>query len=437
MYNLECRLLESFDVGLNEAGISGQRLAGRLSAISEIGLTEQHGSCRIGFSQEEKQAKEVVASWMKAAGLKVTTDAAGNVFGRLEGIDPTLPAVLCGSHIDTVPNGGHFDGVLGILLALEVAEAWKETGYVPRRSFEVVIFSDEEGTRFNSGLTGSSALAGTIKVSDLHALIDHDNRTFKEVVEQVGLSAERFTEAKRDLTQVAAFIEVHIEQGDTLEHEDLPIGIVSGIAGLGGLEMTLKGHAGHAGNTRMNNRRDALVAASKIVLAIEELPRRISQTAVATVGQLNVYPNGANVIPGEVKLSVDIRDIDKISLDRLIAQIVETAGNIAAECNIEFSCREVYSTPPIQVSETLRDLQMDIVSKLGMRPILIPSGAGHDAMILGQFLPMAMFFVRSRMGISHNPREWTSLDDCVIAAKALNRFLQKLCTSSLLEKKEG
>lgn len=426
MPSLKDILLSGYDSSLDVDGFSGARLASRLSAISEIGLTAERGSRRIGFSKEEKQAKDLVRGWMTALGLEVRSDTAGNCFGRVRGTNDALPAVLCGSHLDTVPNGGHFDGVLGVLLALEVVEMWKATGFVPERPYEIAVFSDEEGTQFNVGFVGSSAVVGALQEEELHQIYDQKGRSFSSVVEEAGLSLSRFPEALRDLSAFAAFVEVHIEQGGVLESHSFPIGIVSGICGLVGLEITVKSVAGHAGSTPMAYRRDALVTASRIVSAISELPAQFSETAVATVGQLNVFPNGPNVIPGEVRLSVDIRDIAASSLDQLAARIIAVATAIAEKDKLELSWSKTFSLPPAPVSEKLCEMQVETMRELGLEPFKLPSGAGHDVMLFGAHLPIAMFFVRSRDGISHNPREFSSLDDCAVAACALSRFLQKL-----------
>lgn len=423
-------LLSRYDRVHDRAGFSGERLAQRLEAISRIGLTPDGGSCRLGFSMEEQAAKDLVCDWMRSLGMSVRTDQAGNCFGRLAGRQDTLPVVLCGSHIDTVPNGGHFDGVLGVLLALEAAEMWKATGFTPERPYEIVIYSEEEGSRFNVGFVGSSAMVGALPDDCFASLHDQDGRSFASVVESAGLSLSRFPDARRDLSQIASFIEVHIEQGRVLEREDLAIGIVSGICGLVGLEMTVRGTASHAGATPMPHRRDALVAASRMVSAISELPRRFSDTAVATVGQLNVLPNGANVIPGEVRFSVDIRDILAEPLARLEESIVSTAADIAASGDVELSWSRTLSLQPTPVSDRLRALQADAMGELGLAPFTLPSGAGHDAMLLGPHVPTAMFFVRSQDGISHNPREFSSLNDCALAAHALSSVLSKLTSET-------
>lgn len=424
------RLLPEYDQALDIDGFSGSRLASRLSAIAEIGLTPDGGSCRPGYSQAEKQAKDLVCDWMRDAGLSVRRDAAGNCFGRLSGKSDHLPVVMCGSHIDTVPNGGHFDGVLGVLLALETVEMWKASGFVPERPYEIVIFSEEEGSSFNVGCVGSNAIVGTPLIEQLAGVSDHDGRSFSSAVEQVDLSLSDFPTARRDLSQIAAFVEVHIEQGLVLEGHGLPVGVVSGICGLVSLEMTVTGQAGHAGTTPMAYRQDALVAASRIVVAVNELPGQISDTAVATVGQLNVSPNGSNVVPGKVRFSLDIRDVVEEPLERLVARIVETATHLAKTAGVALSWSRTFSQPPIAVDEKLKVLQAEAMRAGNLAAFEMPSGAGHDAMVLGEHVPMAMFFVRSKDGISHNPREFSSLNDCATAAHVLSRFLTRLVSNT-------
>lgn len=430
------RLLEEYDLLLDYSGIKGERLASRLSDIAQIGITPENGSHRLGYSAEERQAKELVKKWMEEAELKTREDTSGNIIGRLDGVNNQLPVIMSGSHVDSVPNGGHFDGVLGVLTALEVIEAWKETNYQPIRPFEIIIFSDEEGSRFNAGLTGSKALMGELDLTTLKTLQDHEGVPFEEVINQNGLSANDFLNAKRDCNEIAAFVEVHIEQGKQLERVNEPVGIVTGICGLYGLELSFKGLAGHAGNTPMNDRQDALVAASEFILNVSSLPPKISSSAVATVGRMHVYPNGTNVIPGEVKLSVDIRDIYRDKLADLVTLIVNEAERISAAHNIKMEWTETATVDPVPVKDAMQELQAKSLKENGINPIHIPSGAGHDAMIVGRHVPIAMFFVRSIDGLSHNPAEWTSLSDCVHAVHILKSFLEKLQHSNLINKEE-
>ena len=415
-------LLKDYNTELNYDGIDGKRLAERLDAISKIGVLQTGGVSRPGFSKEEKDAKALVSEWMEAAGLTVETDAAGNLFGRLKGRDNSQ-SVASGSHVDTVPAGGNFDGVLGVLAALEVAEAWKETGYIPDKSYEVSIFSDEEGARFSSGVFGSRAYMGLVDDELIESLRDSDGLNLEEVLEQYGSSLPDFKKIQqRDWT---FFAEAHIEQGKLLEKNNLPVGIVKGIAGQAWLEIEFKGLAGHAGNTPMNDRQDALVAAGRFVSELESIPKIVSSTAVATVGKLAVYPNGANVIPESVKMIVDIRDIHEKSRDTLLELISERAHDIAKERGIDVAVSRTSRVKPVPVEETYKDELRDILTDLNIEAMELPSGAGHDSMNIGLELPVAMIFARSKAGISHNPAEWTSLDDCVLTVHVLKKFIEK------------
>lgn len=422
--NLFEKLIVDYDHTLDKNGVSGERLATRLAALSKIGLTPDGGSYRIGFSEEEKAAKELVKKWMTEAGLVVTVDGAGNVFGRLEGKNPELPALMSGSHVDSVPNGGHFDGPLGVLAALEVAEAWKQTGYTPERPYEVVILTDEEGARFNGGFSGSMSMIGEVKPEDLLPKRDINGVLFSEVLESIGLTTDSFFTSKRDLHKLEAFVEIHIEQGKRLEKANTPVGIVTGIAGPCWLKMTFKGQAGHAGNTPMNDRHDALVAASQFIYEVQALPQQVSSSAVATVGKVDVFPNGVNVIPGEVRLTVDIRDIQKGTRDKLVDLVIGQARTICNTHHIELEVEETFREAPVPISENMQEKLAYSVKAQGIEPVYLPSGAGHDAMVVGRKLPIAMIFVQSKDGISHNPAEWSTLADCVQAVHVLKDFLE-------------
>ncbi|MDF2038238.1 M20 family metallo-hydrolase [Cytobacillus oceanisediminis] len=423
--NLYEQLIKDYDQELTHSGVNGERLASRLDELSRIGLMESGGVTRPGYSADEKEAKELVIKWMKNAGLTVTADGAGNVFGRLEG-KTEGPAIASGSHVDSVPNGGHFDGPLGVLSALEVAESWKETGYIPEKPYEVVIFSDEEGSRFKSSLTGSRAFMGQLKPEEMDSLRDENGKSFREVLTEYGSSAEECLKAGKNRREIEAFVEVHIEQGKVLERENQPVGVVKGIAGPASLEVTFTGEAGHAGNTPMAGRKDPLVAASLFVAAIENFPKQVSDTAVATVGKLNVHPNGFNVIAQEVILTVDIRDIFEETRDQLLDQIKIEAVKIAEERSIDVQMNLNAKIKPLPIDESLQAGIAESLEKFDIKPVYIPSGAGHDTMIVGTEMPAAMLFVRSRDGISHNPREWTSLNDCVYGVHVLKDFVEGL-----------
>lgn len=422
--NLYNNLLKNYNSELDRDGVNGERIAYWLSKIADIGLTEDGGSNRIGFSTQERQAKDLVKQWMEQAGLEVREDGAGNVFGKVAGRDPSLPSILSGSHVDSVPNGGHFDGPLGVLAPLEIVEAWKETGYQPERSFEVVIFTDEEGVRFNGGLFGSRAFTGGVDKDKALQLKDFDNKPFSQVIDEYGLSLDDFFTPQFNKTQIEAYFEIHIEQGKRLEKENLPVGIVTGIAGPCWIEMTFSGVAGHAGNTPMDSRHDSLVAASDFIRQVSTLPETVSSTAVATVGKLNVFPNGVNVIPGKVELVVDIRDINEDMRDELVGLVVEKAKQTCTNYGVRLDWKESLRIQPIPVEEDILTKLEDAVKANGIKPCYMPSGAGHDAMVMGNHVPSAMFFVRSKNGVSHSPEEWSSLNDCVESVHVLKHVVE-------------
>jgi allantoate deiminase len=406
--------------------INEKRIAQRLSRLASIGMTSEGGSNRVAYSKEDREAKELLKSWMAEAGLEVYEDAIGNVIGRLLGSESSLPVVLVGSHIDTVPNGGHFDGTLGVICALEVAQIWKEQGFIPKRGLEVVAFADEEGARFHGGLTGSRVMLGEMSAESLQRKQDGQGMSFSEVLQAHGLEIDRLDQAVRHAKEIHAYVELHIEQGKVLERNDLPVGIVTGIAGPVWLEIEWSGEADHAGNTPMGQRRDALAAASEFNVRVEQLPTLYSDTAVATVGKMTVSPGGINVIPGQVKLVVDIRDIYRESRDQLAEAIKKEAGEIAERRGLAVCVEEKVKVDPVLIHDDMKNIVKTALDQSGLPAFYLPSGAGHDAMIMGRHLPTAMIFVRCKDGISHNPKEWTSLDDIVLGCRVLKDTLYQL-----------
>ncbi|MFD2130183.1 Zn-dependent hydrolase [Pseudogracilibacillus auburnensis] len=423
-YNLQEKLVAGYDIAFDQDGVCGKRIASRLHEIAQIGLTDDNGSNRPGFSQGERLAKQLVAQWMKEAGLSVTIDGAGNVFGRLEGKDKNAKIILSGSHVDSVPNGGHFDGPLGVITALEVVEAWRKTGYQPEKSYEVVVFTDEEGSRFNSGFHGSEAVTGKGNIDEKLQLTDQAGVTFSEVLASVDLSVKGYQQAVRNLDDYELFIEVHIEQGKRLEKENLACGVVTGIAGPCWVEFTFTGQAGHAGNTPMNDRKDALIVASEFIQRVPSIPVTISSSAVATVGKLAVKPNGVNVIPGEVSLYVDMRDITRENQEQVVEKVVEAAQQIAEKHGVQLSYEEKIRISPVPIEAEFQALLAKSLETNNISPYYLPSGAGHDAMIIGEKVPAAMLFVKSKNGVSHHPDEWSDLNDCVQAVHVLKTFLE-------------
>ncbi len=402
---------------------TAKRLHRRIMEISEIGRTDDEGSKRMGYSDLELEAKEKVTRWMKDIGMSVRTDGAGNVFGRYKGADDSR-VFMAGSHIDSVPNGGHFDGVAGVLSALEIAELWHEEDYTPHYSYEVVIFSDEEGSRFNSGLTGSRAFMGLIDETELDKYRDPDSRSADEVIEHIGSDRSAFLKADGPDYPIKMYGEIHIEQARQLEEKDLPVGIVSGIAGATRTNIIFRGEAGHAGSTPMHQRNDALVQASEFIRTLPDIPPSISKTAVATVGKLNVSPNGVNVIPGEVQLVVDARDINESRQGELLEAIKDHAGNIATQSDVTVEMDLTTRITPIPIKDEVIGKMEESFRRQDQIPVHLPSGAGHDAMSIGTKHPITMLFVRSIKGLSHNPEEFSHINDIRDAVLILKDFFE-------------
>jgi allantoate deiminase len=397
--------------------VEGRRLWKRISELAEIGKHEEGGVVRLSFTEEERAAKDLVASYMEEAGLAVREDAAGNLFGRREGGDPQAPAVLIGSHVDSVLNGGDFDGPLGVLGGIEVLQTMEEEGVQTERPVEVVAFTDEEGARFSLGMIGSRALTGTLSYEDLR----HEDRngvSIEQAMREAGLDPDRIGDAVRSPASLSAYLELHIEQGKVLENEGLPVGVVTGIAGPVWLRLTFSGEAGHAGTTPMGARRDALAAAAEVIGVIEEEASGTGST-VGTVGQIAARPGGINIIPGRVELSLDLRDIDEAVRDGAEGRIRERVEEVCEGRGVGLEFEELQRLPPAPCSEEIRATIAAACEGEGIRPFSLPSGAGHDGMHVAELCPMGMIFVRSRDGISHNPKEWSSREDCEAGCKVL------------------
>jgi allantoate deiminase len=398
--------------------IDGERLWRRISDLGEIGKQDEGGVTRLSFTDEERAAKDKVVSYMEEAGLSVREDAAGNLFGRREGSNPESPAVLIGSHVDSVYNGGNFDGPLGVLAGIEVLQSMEEQGVETGHPIEVVAFTDEEGARFSFGMIGSRALAGRLTPEDLAKHEDTEGVSIAGAMRAYGLDPERIGEAARPTGSVKAYVELHIEQGRVLENEDLPAGVVTGIAGPVWLRFTIEGETGHAGATPMSLRRDALAAAAEI-MGLIEAEASGTGTSVGTVGQLSLEPGGINIIPGRVEFSLDLRDIDEEVRDRVEARILGGADEISERRGVGLEIQTLQRLAPAPCSELVKNAMARACERLGIRAHALPSGAGHDGMQLTDLCPMGMIFVRSKDGVSHSPEEWSTKEDCAKGGDAL------------------
>jgi allantoate deiminase len=390
-------------------------LAADLEEAARIGA-DGGGVSRFAWTPELAQANDWLSGRLQELGLETEIDAAGNVFGRWKEGEGT--AVLVGSHLDTVPRGGRYDGALGVLAAIEVVRMLKREAVSLRRPLWIVSFNDEEGSRFQTGMLGSRAFIGDLDPEDWR------RRGVADAMATGGFDFERLGEA-RAVDRVGAYLELHIEQGPVLEQEGLDLGIVSGIAGLLGFRVRLTGEANHAGTTPMASRRDALAGASRIVLELRDEARSRGDMT-ANVGILTVAPGGFNVIPGTAEFTIDARAGDADGFARAEKFVRETLERVAVEEQLELEVTETHRKPPTPLDPELQELLAQAAGAEGAAARSMPSGAGHDAMVLAKHVPAAMLFVPSRAGISHSPDEYTSPEHCELGARVLARAVRAL-----------
>jgi len=384
------------------------------------------GITREVYTPVYSEATALVADWMQKAGLETRLDAAGNLFGRWSGSDPQLPAVWTGSHFDTTLNAGAYDGVLGVLGAVAAAEQLRAAGFVPRRTIEVIGFAGEE-PRFGAGCIGSRALIGALQRSELDTMADRDGVTIATAMRTVGLDPDRIAEAQFDPAAVAAFLELHIEQGAVLEQRGIPVGVVERIAAPHQLRVTLTGEARHAGSTPMALRLDALGGAAEVILAVERLAREsASGTTVGTVGTVAVEPGAVNVIPGAVTLDIDVRDVALDPREEVIRAIGAATDEISARRGLSAALRDVVFDRPAPCDPQIVATVRAVCDELGTPYLDMASGAYHDAMVLGAQVPIGMIFVPSRDGLSHHPDEYTEPAQLDLGVKVLAGTLAKL-----------
>lgn len=396
------------------------RLQGWLQELSNFGRTEEGGVRRLAFSQEDMAARQFCIDLMRGAGLDVRIDPAGNIIGRRTGSDPIAKPILFGSHIDTVPNGGKYDGALGSLAAIEIARTLSESAYRNRHPLEAVIWCDEE-----SGLTGSLAYAGRLSPEAL-SRERLDGLTLAECIERIGGDPANIAAAAHRAGDIRAYLELHPEQGGVLDRGGIDVGIVQGIVGISHFEIELVGFPNHAGTTPMDQRQDAMLAASEIVLAVNNTVRSVSGRHVGTVGRLNVEPNAPNVVPGRVHLTVELRDLSNDTIDMLWRSILAEAEEIARKYDISLSHERTARVEPAIADSGVQEVITRAASALGLSAQAMPSGAGHDAQILAGIGPMGMIFVPSVNGISHSPLEYTKPQDVVNGANLLLQSVLRL-----------
>ncbi len=396
-------------------------LRSRIENLSVFGRpaggTFADGVSRVGFSDADVAGRQYVLDLMRAARLQPRIDPAGNIFARRAGSEPSLPPILFGSHIDSVPSGGNFDGDLGSLAALGVLEALDRAGTRTRHPLEIVVWSSEEGVAFGRGLAGSRIVAGDIQPADMDAVWNGMRRG--DAVKKIGGDPGRIMEAVRTRGAHHAYLELHIEQGGTLERDRVDIGVVQGIVTIERYSAVVTGFANHAGTTMMADRQDALVAASQLTLAVREAVTARPGKQVGTVGQVNVEPNAPNVVPGVVRMTIELRDLSSETTASIMRDIRQRAAAIAAQSKTQIEITELSRNPGAPAHEDVQRGIERAASSLGLSARRQPSFAGHDAQMMALLSPMGMIFVPSVAGISHSPKELTRWEDCANGANVL------------------
>ncbi len=395
--------------------------ADELAAISET----PDALTRVYLSPQHLEANQRAARWMTQAGMTVWQDSVGNICGRYEGEQEGAPAILLGSHLDTVRNAGRYDGMLGVLTAIEVVHGLHQQGRRLKQAIEIVGFCDEEGTRFGITLLGSRGITGTWPESWL-AQTDADGVSVAQAMVLAGLDPARIHLAARRPEEIAAYLELHIEQGPCLEQEGLALGVVEAINGARRLNCRFTGEAGHAGTVPMSHRKDALAAAAEWMVRVETLTREQGGNRVATVGTLRCAPGAVNVIPGDVTLTLDIRGPHDQPLDALLDTLLKEAQAIASRRQLRFSAEEFYRIAATACDSGLQQVLSEAVQAVQGRSLTLPSGAGHDAIAMAERWPSAMLFVRCKGGISHHPAESVTADDVALAIAAYSRAVSAL-----------
>ncbi|WP_042459914.1 Zn-dependent hydrolase [Neobacillus dielmonensis] len=399
------------------------RIEGHINKLSKFTATPGKGTTRLTYSQEDQQAREYIKEKMKEYGLQVREDGLGNIFGKMEGTIQDAPSVLIGSHFDSVPNGGSYDGPAGVVAGLEVAALFAQNKIKPKYPLEVIALIEEEGARFGGGLMGSRGMTGLLSEEDFKNLKDNDGISTVEAMTKIGLDPA--LPKKRDPKTLKAFLELHIEQGPILEEKNIPIGVVETIVGLTQYEITVEGQAGHAGTTPMDRRADALVTAAQMIAQFPTLAIEEGEGTVMTTGKLNVFPNGANVIPKKVVFTVDIRSGKEEHIQNVIGKLNELIDSYTQNGIQVTAVQQLYMQPKAMNPEIVALLKQTS-NALTIPYSSINSGAGHDAMVLSDVTEVGMVFIPSKDGLSHCPEEWSDSLHIANAVEILYETAKKL-----------
>lgn len=385
-----------------------------LGGISEL----KDGILRQYLTREHQHCNERVASWMTELGMKTWHDEVGNQWGRWESSDLEAPSLILGSHLDTVPYAGHYDGILGVLMGVQIVALLKENGIKLPFHLDIVGFCDEEGTRFGATLIGSQALAGQFDPSWL-TMQDKQGVSMEQALCDFGLDPHQVHDAGLQADKVLGYWEVHIEQGPVLEAHDISVGVVTAIAGARRANITLRGQAGHSGTTPMGLRKDPLCGAAEFIQTVEQSAKQYQDDRVATVGKISASPGAVNVIPGQVQLSLDVRSQQDEHREALVLQIENHLNRIALARQLSFEMHWTYGVPAVQCFRPFQQLFSSACQQQGLPVYSLPSGAGHDAMAMASLCDVGMLFIRSPEGISHHPREAVYKADVADAMQVL------------------
>lgn len=400
-------------VGQSQPRGNATRMEQRILALGKFGANPQGGVSRVAYSEADKEGRAYVISLMKNAGLEVSIDAAGNIIGKRPGTNNNLPVIAFGSHIDSVPLGGNYDGDVGSIGAIEVIELMRENKITTQHPIEVIIFQNEEG-----GLIGSEALVGILHPSTLD-LLSHSGKTIRQGILDIGGDINRIPHVARKKGYYHAFVELHIEQGGILDKAGINIGVVEGIVGINQWEVTIQGKANHAGTTPMNQRQDAMLAAAKLTLAVNQAATGLTGRQVATVGRIHAEPGAPNVIPGRVVMSLEIRDLSHEKILTVFAAIQAQGKIIEAETGTTIIYKVTNENLPALTDKRIQDEVAQAAKGLGLTFQVMPSGAGHDTQDMATIAPTGMIFVPSKNGVSHAPDEYTSPQDMANGASVL------------------
>jgi allantoate deiminase len=410
-----------------DARADASRVGDMLKEIAGIGADRDGGISRISFTELERQAHELVRGWLREHGLQPSVDPIGNLIAERPGTVQGAPAIGVGSHLDSVPHGGRFDGIVGVVGAVELARLLQQNGDALRHPLRVVVFAGEEGARFGEPCIGSKAVAGQLADRDLTRMRDADGVSLADALREIGFDPRAVPQARWAASDWAAFLELHIEQARMLEATNTPIGLVDTVSGSTRLRLDLRGRADHSGGTPMSMRADALAAAAEVVLAAESAAREPrNRGARLTVGRLDVHPNSITTIPGWVRLTLDVRDVDSDRQRRLAVETVRRARVLCERRGVSVEAELIADTSPSVLPMWIREVTSDVCEELGIRYRVMTSGAGHDAQVVNAIVPAGMVFVPSKDGLSHVPEEWTSASDVARGVDVLYRAVHRL-----------